>query len=248
MIRVLRDADELAREAAAYIVAIGRKALSERGRFNLLLAGGTTPAQTYRNLAESTRTDTAFWRNTHLYWGDERLVPADDPESNVRMARETLVDIVPVPAENIHPVPVEIGDAKAAASSYATLLPSKPDLVLLGLGEDAHIASLFPGSDAVEETSRRVVAVRGGRPPLRRITITPPVLNSAREVLVLVAEERKAKALNSVFVKGGDARDIPGRLVRDRLWMADRAASRLLLQRARSGNVAVEIEDAHDPV
>ena len=246
MIRVVRDADELAREAAARIVDIGRRALSVRGRFDLLLAGGATPAPAYRTLAKTTRTDNAFWRNTHLYWGDERFVPADDPESNFRMARETLTDLVPIPPENVHPAPVETGNAETAAAHYEALLPSSPDLVLLGLGVDGHVASLFPGSDAVEATARRVVAVHGGKPPLPRITITPIVLNNAREVLVLVMGERKAEALKNVFAGRGDAQEIPGRLVRERLWIADRAASFLLREGRPSQEAWLQIQDEHD--
>ena len=144
------------------------------------------------------------------------------------MARENLIDVVPIPAENVHAAPVETPDADAVATRYEALLPSKPDLILLGLGEDGHIASLFPGSDAVRETSRRVLAVHGGTPPIGRVTITPVVLNSAREVLVLVAGERKAEALRSVFADEDDALSAPGRLVRDRVWLADLAASWLL--------------------
>jgi len=243
MIRVLRDADELAREAAARILAIGREALSERGRFDLVLAGGATPAPTYRNLAKNTRNDDAFWRNTHLYWGDERLVPPDDPRSNIRRAREDLIDAVPVPSENVHPPPVETGDADAVATRYEALLPSRPGLILLGLGEDGHIASLFPGSDAVREASRRVRAVHGGTPPIGRVTLTPVALSSALEVLVLVAGGRKAEALRSVFAGEGDIVSVPGRLVRDRAWLADLAASRLLRELLAAGGPAVAIEE-----
>ncbi len=218
------DPEQLARAAAAEILRCAKGAIAARGRFDWLLAGGRTPARTYRAVAADSAGEGAFWRNVHLYWGDERCVPHEQPESNYLVARQNLLDCVPVPPENIHAIAADLPDPSAAADRYDAVLPGRPDLVLLGMGEDGHVASLFPHSPALDQLRRRVVAVVGTKPPHQRITVTPPVLGAARQVLVLVSGVAKAEALRRVFADEGDFHDTPARLVRDAAWFVDREA------------------------
>lgn len=224
MLQVFPDLEQLSRAAAERIVAMGRGAIAAHGRFDWLLAGGRTPTRTYEILARDFRQGPEFWSRTHFFWGDERYVAPDHPESNYRLAKETLLDWLDVVPENVHRVPTELEDSAQAAAQYEGILPERPDLVLLGLGEDGHTASLFPGSPAIEETVRRVVPVVGPKPPPQRITITPPVLRAARHVLVLAVGADKAEAMRRTLAPQGDALQTPARLVRDALWLVSRAA------------------------
>jgi len=218
------DPEQLARAAAGQILRCAKDSVAARGRFDWLLAGGTTPARTYRAVAADSAGEKAFWRSVHLYWGDERCVPHDHPESNYLMARQNLLDHVPVPPENIHTIAADLPDPSSAADQYGIVLPDRPDLVLLGMGEDGHVASLFPYSPALDESRRRAVAVVGAKPPHERITITPPVLRAARQVFVLVSGGAKAEALRRAFAEQRDFHDTPARLVRDAAWFVDREA------------------------
>jgi len=215
----------MSRAAAERIVAIGRSAIAAHGRFDWLLSGGNTPVRTYEILARQYN-DQQFWRKTRFYWADERCVGPDHPDSNFRIAALSLIQPLGVPAENVYRVPTESGDPDRMALQYEAILPERPDLVLLGVGEDGHTASLFPGSAAVEETGRRVVAAIGfGRPTAQRITITPAVLKAARSILVLAAGRQKAEAVRLALAAEGDVRATPARLVRDALWLVDREAA-----------------------
>ncbi|HRY30324.1 MAG TPA: 6-phosphogluconolactonase, partial [Elusimicrobiota bacterium] len=159
---VFRDGEELADALARELLFIARRAVSARGRFVLALAGGTTPAVLYRRLARPPYKKSFPWRFTHFFWGDERFVPPTHPESNYRRVREALLDRVRVPPENRHPVPTGLGTPAAAAKAYERELrrffSSRPfprfDVVLLGVGEDGHVASLFPRSAALNERKR----------------------------------------------------------------------------------------------
>ena len=246
-LRVLDDAEALARAAAEEVARCAEAAVRERGRFTIALSGGSTPQRLYRLLADREAPYRARieWSAAHVFWGDERHVPPDHPDSNDRMAREALLDRVPVPADNIHRIHAELPDAAEAAEAYETelrrafaLAPGEAprfDLVLMGLGTDGHTASLFPGSEAVHERERLVVAPWIDKLSSFRITLTLPVFERAAEVLFLVSGEDKAAALQAVFegVQGEPAPDrYPAQLVRPRegrlLWYADRtAASRL---------------------
>jgi 6-phosphogluconolactonase len=169
--------------------------------------------------------DDVPWQQVHVYFGDERAVPPDDPESNFGMARETLLARVPVPETQIHRMHAEASDVEAAARTYEELLPARFDLVLLGIGEDGHTASLFPGSSAVTEQTRRVLFVTGPKPPPRRLTITPPVIAAARATLVLAAGAAKAEAVARALEGADDVIACPAQLARAGYWMLDRAAA-----------------------
>ena len=179
------------------------------------------------------------WQRTHVVWGDERCVPPDDPESNYRMAKETLLDRVPIPGNQIHRIRGE-DDPEQAAVDYEralrSLLRGHPersegslDLVLLGLGEDGHTASLFPGQPAVHETERWVLAVPSPAGDMWRVTLTPAVLNLARNVTFIVSGAAKSFRLAQVFERPVDSDLLPAQAIRPlqgRLtWMVDRAAA-----------------------
>lgn len=238
-VRIFQDAAELARAAADEIALHVGRILHERGRFTWALSGGSTPRALYRLLASDEYRERLPWRAIHFFWGDERHVPPDGAESNFRMAREAMLDAVPVPAENIHRIAGEEPDAERAAKLYEDELRSffalapgewpRFDLVLLGLGKDGHTASLFPGSDAVRERERLVVAPWVEAQRAFRITLTPPVLSHARRALFLVGGEEKAAALQAVLAGRREPDRYPAQAVEgDRLWLVDREAARLL--------------------
>lgn len=234
-VRVFPNLEALSREAARDLTENIAATAAEAGRFTLVLAGGSTPRALYRLLASEHR-DQIPWAQVHLFWGDERYVPQDDPRSNYRLAREALLDHVPIPPEHVHPMPTDFPDPDAAARAYEDMLRSRfaspwPrfDAVLLGLGTDGHTASLFPGSPALEEQERWVAAVRAPVEPSLRLTLTLPVLNHAAHVSFLVAGEDKAPALHRVLAGAPHPRTCPAAGVRphsgDLIWWVDSAAA-----------------------
>jgi len=235
-LRVFESPAELTPAAADEIVTAAQQAVAERGRFTWALSGGSTPRGLYRLLASDAWRDRLPWHAIHFFWSDERHVPPDHPESNYRMAREAMLDAVPVPPENVHRIRAEEPDAHRAAAEYEATLEDWPsfDLSLLGLGKDGHTASLFPGSPAIHERERLVVAPWVESLRSFRITFTPPMLNHARRTVFLVSGEEKAEALHAVFeggrIEGERQPDTyPAQVVEGNvLWMVDRAAARLL--------------------
>jgi 6-phosphogluconolactonase len=232
MIQVFPTAELLADAVARHIADCGTAAISARDRFTLALSGGSTPRAAYERLAA--RPAQLDWRRTHVFWGDERCVPPDDPRSNYGMTTEALLDRVPIPKEQIHRIRGEAEPARAAAEyeqKLGELARETPalDLVLLGLGEDGHTASLFPGQPSVHETKHRVLAVLDPEGKLWRVTLTPPVLNAARQVTFVVAGASKAARLRQVIegaftpslLPAQTIRPSPGRLT----WMVDEAAA-----------------------
>jgi 6-phosphogluconolactonase len=234
--------EDLAAAAVHYIGSVAWEAFIQRGRFTIALAGGSTPERTYALLARPENARRVNWERTLVFFGDERLVPHDDPRSNFAMAERSLLSRVPLPADNVFAVPVEIGPPEAVAAAYAGtlarefnlppggLLP-RFDLILLGLGDDGHTASLFPGKPALEERDAWVVATPPGvlPPPVERVTFTFPVLNAAREVVFLVSGAGKAEVLREVLEGAPPVSERPavgvrpaeGRLV----WLVDEAAA-----------------------
>ncbi|MDQ4127210.1 MAG: 6-phosphogluconolactonase [Actinomycetota bacterium] len=227
---------EIADAAARDFAARAQEAIDERGRFVVALAGGSTPKATYEALAHD-YADELDWSKVHVFFGDERTVPPDHEDSNYRMAHEALLSRVPV--RSVHRMRGELPPAEAAAAYEEELreffgpdgVPSL-DLVLLGLGEDGHTASLFPETSALDATDRWVVANPVLKLETTRLTLTLPVINAARNVTFLVADEGKAGALKEVLEGDADPRAYPAKLVRppdgDLTWMVDRAAARLL--------------------
>ena len=239
-LRVLGDGDELARAAAEEFTRRAEEAIHARGRFSAALSGGSTPRRLFALLADPAEPfrDRIEWRAVHLFWGDERHVPPDHPESNFRMVRETLLDRAEIPAANVHRVHGEEPDAARAAALYEDELRSffgatpRFDLVLLGLGADAHTASLFPQTAVVRERERWVAAPWIEKLGTFRITLTPAVFDRAAAVIFLVQGEEKAGALRAVLSAQSDPDCIPAQAVHPQdgeiLWLVDRAAAREL--------------------
>lgn len=225
---VVPDARALARRGAERILETIRAAVAARGRCAVALAGGTTPRATYQVLAGSALAAALPWGAVSWYFGDERAVPPDHPESNYKAALETLFAGRPQALEHVHRMPADAADLERAAREYGARLPDPLDLVLLGLGEDGHTASLFPGASALAEGTAKVVVVNGPKPPNPRLTLTPPVIESAREVLVLVSGAAKAEALARALEGPFERVVVPARIARSRGWIVDRDAARLL--------------------
>ena len=234
-LRVYADLAELNRRAAEAVAATIKNAVRTNGTCSLVLSGGSTPRTLYSILASQCHAQIP-WSHVHVFWGDERYVPTDDSRSNYRMAKETLLDHVPCPAANIHPMPTHCSNADVAARDYEATLRSHfvgewPgfDLVLLGLGGDGHTASLFPGSLALAEKTRWVVATTAPVEPRLRLTLTLPALTAATTIYVLVAGSNKAPALRHVLEGVGDWIRYPAAGVRlgaaTVVWWADREAA-----------------------
>ncbi len=208
---ILADPEALARRAAEWLVAAAR---AKDGVFAVALSGGSTPRRLYELLAERPSREAFPWSRSHWFWGDERFVPPDDPQSNFHMAREAMLAHAPVPAANVHAVPTDgLGPTEAAAAYERALKsfygaeqldPSRPlfDVTLLGLGPDGHTASLFPGTNVLAERRLWVAAVLGAKTEAR-ITLTYPALDSSRQVAFLVAGAEKHAILKRFL--GGDA-------------------------------------------
>jgi 6-phosphogluconolactonase len=225
---VAADAPAMARLVAEWLAGEMALAATLRGACAACLAGGGTPRPAYEALAGAPLRDTVPWPRVRIFFGDERAVPPDDPDSNFRMVSEALLARAGIPAGNVHRMEAEAADLERAADDYAALLPEALDVLVLGIGPDGHTASLFPGSPALRERSRRVVPARGPRPPERRLTITPPVIAAARRVLVLAAGADKAGAVARALRGTGSPDEVPARLARDGVWFLDREAARLL--------------------
>jgi 6-phosphogluconolactonase len=236
-LRVFADGAALAHAAAEEFTHRAEEAIRARGRFSVALSGGSTPRRLFALLADPAEPfrDRIDWRGVHLFWGDERHVPPDHPESNFRMAREALLDRIEIPAENVHRPRGEEPDAARAAALYEDELRAffhgapRFDLVLLGLGADAHTASLFPGTGAVRERERWVVAPWVEKLETFRLTLTPAVLDRAAAVIFLVQGDEKADALRAVLAGERDPERFPAQVVELRdgeiLWLVDRAAA-----------------------
>lgn len=222
---VIADRATLPRRAAEWLTAALADAVQARGRCSLALAGGTTPQPVYAALAAPELADRIEWGKVDVYFGDERAVPPDHPESNYRMAQEALLARVPLPAGQVHRMAGERADLEAAAADYDQLLPAALDVLLLGVGSDGHTASLFPGSTALAERQRRVVVVHSPTPPALRLTITPPVLAAARLVAVLAAGNEKAWAVSRALAGAAPPSEIPAVLARRGVWFVDTAAA-----------------------
>ncbi len=198
-------------DAAERIAVAIRMAAAARGRCSVALSGGSTPRAIYPLLRDLP------WPALDFFFGDERAVPPEDPESNYRMAQETLFGSHP--GSRVHRMEAERPDLDRAAGEYAKLLPDAIDVLLLGMGPDGHTASLFPGSPALDERARKVVAVIGPKPPPRRLTITPPVIEAAREIVVLVRGADKAAALQRAREGAWNPKETPAQLARRGTWI-----------------------------
>ncbi|MDP2144337.1 MAG: 6-phosphogluconolactonase [Gallionella sp.] len=213
---VFDDIDSLSSAAAKRIAELAAEAIAARGVFRIALAGGETPRRCYEQL----RLLPLDWTRVQVYFGDERCLPIGDAQRNDSMARETLLDRVAIPPANVHGIPAELG-ATAAATNYAAMLGSVPlDLALLGMGEDGHTASLFPGNPATASRDAVVAVFGAPKPPPERVSLGMATLNASRHKLFLVAGAGKRAALERI----GQGEPLPAAGVADAEWYLDRAA------------------------
>jgi 6-phosphogluconolactonase len=227
------DAESLARAAAHFIVTESNKAVATKGYFTIALSGGKTPELLYKILAQSPFKENVPWKNVIVSFGDERFVPSTSNESNYKMANQTLLKKISIPAKNILKVKTErTGPALAAAAyekSIKKYISAKNpfDLILLGIGEEGHTASIFPGSVLLKEKKRLVKEIFVTEKNMHRISFTLPCINNAKNVLFLVAGESKKNILKKIF--SGRNRSLPAAMVKpagNLIWMMDEAAGR----------------------
>ncbi|GAB4191166.1 MAG: 6-phosphogluconolactonase [Coleofasciculaceae cyanobacterium] len=234
-VEVLPHKEALIERSLEVVLSHMQTAIQERGQCTIALAGGGTPKPLYEALA----TQNLPWDKVHVFWGDERYVPADHPDSNQGMARRAWLDKIDIPADNIHPMPTDGESPEADADKHEEHLREffkvaigefpPLDIILLGIGDDAHTASLFPHTDALQITDRLVtVGNKDGQP---RITFTAPLINHARCVIFLVSGASKQAALAQIFASEADALTYPARLIKPQgelWWLLDEAAGQNL--------------------
>jgi 6-phosphogluconolactonase len=242
-IRRAKSLPDLHARAAAIFADQASRAIQLRGAFTVALSGGSTPRAVFSLLADDPALRSRIdWKNVRFFWGDERHVPADHPESNYRMVREAMLDRLPIDPNNVHRIRSEDPDAARAAADYESTLRTvfkledeelpRIDLVLLGMGPDGHTASLFPGTAALRETRRLVVSNHVPTLNTDRITLTAPILNGGETVLFLVTGDNKAAVLKDVLEGPYDPDRLPSQLIRPAhgrlIWLVDPPAARLL--------------------
>jgi 6-phosphogluconolactonase len=228
---VVAASETFAGTAARLIADMIASAVAARGTCSVALCGGNTPVPVYQDLAaQSVR-----WDNVAIYFGDERAVPPDHPDSNFGMARRTLFSQAGIAAQQIHRMEAERSDIDAAAAEYDHQLPPRLDLLLLGVGPDGHTASLFPSSPALLERVHRVAAVAPPPPPLqpqlRRMTLTPPAIAAARQIVIMVTGADKAELLARILEGPDQPTTLPAQLARGGTWVLDPAAAGQLQRR-----------------
>jgi 6-phosphogluconolactonase len=248
-VKTYSDAACLAQGVAQHLVTLAAEAIADHDRFTVAFSGGSTPRAAYALLATEDYIPHINWSRVHIFWGDERCVTPDHPDSNYRMARETLLDHVPIPAENVHRMHGEM-EPEAAAEEYERVLRlffaqrcggadkgghepvPRFDLMLLGMGQDGHTASLFPNTEALGEQTRWVVAQYVNKLKAWRMTLTPVAINSAAHIWIVVSGAKKAERLRQVLTGAHQAEMLPVQLIKPAqghlLWMADASAMALL--------------------
>jgi 6-phosphogluconolactonase len=231
------DLDTLSQEAAQYIARLASQSIVTHGRFTLALSGGSTPRKLYGLLGSEPYRSQINWAQVEIFWGDERCVPPDDPESNYAMAQEVLLSKIPIPANQVHRMPADRFDHEAASQAYAEEMQRTfgtdgiPafDLIQLGMGPEGHTASLFPHQPSLHEQQCLVMPVSVPKPPPDRLTFTPPVLNAAYNILFLVTGSEKADAVHAVLEGDYNPDEYPAQIVRPKqgevTWMLDTEAA-----------------------
>jgi 6-phosphogluconolactonase len=234
---VLADVSEVASKATEIFFESARHAIDRRDSFRVAMSGGSTPRRMYRVMATSPERDEIDWSNVDVFWGDERFVPHDHGDSNFRVCYDELLRVLPIPRERYHPVPTQL-EPDAAAASYEQTVREvfdledgevpEFDLMLLGIGDDGHTASLFPGTDALQERERLVVANYVPQQESMRITMTVPVIISARRIAVLVTGSNKAEAVGRALEGTYNLDETPSQILREArgevIWLLDRFA------------------------
>jgi 6-phosphogluconolactonase len=233
-VRTYPDAASLARAAAEHFVTLAAEVIAAHGQFVVALSGGSTPRIAYALLASDEFAARVDWPRVRVFWGDERCVPPDHPDSNYRMVREALLERIQIPTENVHRIRGELPPDQAATAYQAELeavlgAGGRFDLILLGMGADGHTASLFPDTGAMREQTRRVVAHYMDKLAAWRVTLTPVAINAAAHVIFIVSGAGKAERLREVLAGPYQPDILPAQIVRPTdgrlLWLVDAAAA-----------------------
>ena len=230
---------DLANKGAEIFSRAAIESIEKRGRFAVAISGGSTPRVMHGMLAKEPYLSDIPWKKTHIFWVDERCVPENDPASNFGLARKDFLDRVPIPQNQIHPIPVESYSEEGAGKYQRVLIDffhlqkgEFPvfDLIFLGIGTDGHTASLFPGKSALNEMNRWVVAVKGGNPNVNRLTLTLPVINRGKQIVFMISGKKKASVVKNALK--GIQSGLPAQLVKPikgtLIWLLDREAASLL--------------------
>lgn len=241
MLKIFKDPDELSIAAAQLFVETAREAIARHGKFTVALTGGSSPEKLHRLLAADPYRSQVEWDKVFVFWGDERWVPLEDDRSNAKMAYNTLLNHVPIPQGNIFPMWKADTEAKEYAVVYQALLQDnlgddpRFDLIFLGMGDDGHTASLFPGTAVIDEKDKWVDAYWLAPQDMFRITLTEPVLNDARKIVMLVFGPKKANALHEVLEGERNPHLYPSQVLNpkngDIYWFTDEAATEKLNQK-----------------
>jgi 6-phosphogluconolactonase len=242
MIWVYDNIHSLSQAAAGLFSQLARQAVQDHGKFSVALSGGHTPCHTYELLASEAFYSRIPWAQVHVFWGDERCVPPDDPRSNARMARQAFLSRVPIPPDQIHPISCAQKPAEAGTRYEAVLRgffgdqSPRFDLILLGLGENGHTASLFPNTSVLEEEERWVAEVYVAEQKMHRLTLTASLINQAATVAFLVAGAGKSQVLQQVLEGQADPKRLPAQLIRPEngqlMWLVDKEAASLISRTA----------------
>lgn len=239
MVRIFKDKNELSEAAAELFLNAALNSVKNKGRFTVALTGGSSPILLHDLLSKEPYASKVPWDKTFVFWGDERFVPLTDERSNAKMAFETLLNKVPVPKNQVYPMWEDGMDAETFAAKYEQILKhhfgSKPhefDLILLGMGDDGHTASLFPGTEVLDENKKIVAGYYLTPQSMYRITLTSPIINSAKQICFLTFGANKAKALYEVLEGERNPVQYPSQLIHatngEVIWMVDEAAAALL--------------------
>jgi len=246
-LEVYANASALCEAAANRLMDLAEQAIIDQGEFHIALAGGSTPRMLYSLLALSPYKECIDWQHIHVYFGDERCVAPDHNDSNFKMANDTLLSHISIPEANIHRIPAELDDHDEAAQQYAEILTHNIpciyglpmfDLILLGIGPDGHIASLFPGTPALDESNRLATAVYVEKFDSWRISLTYPVINNANHIIIFASGEGKADVLQSVLgdsPSGGNSVLLPVQQIQpraDMTWFIDADAAKYIRKTA----------------
>src|SRR5947199_8026198 len=236
-IAIYDDKHTLSQHAAEYIMRIANESIDLHGHFTIALTGGTTPGEVYSLIGSEPFRSQIDWQLVHIFWGDERCVPHNSPESNFYLAQEALLQKISIPESQIHPMPADQLNRDAASQAYTIEMQNtfgtdgipSFDLIHLGMGPEGHTASLFPHQASLHEKHRLIMPVSVPKPPPDRLTFTPPLLNAARNVLFLVTGSEKADALHAVLEGEYQPDEYPAQIVHptngEVVWMLDKAVA-----------------------
>ena len=236
---ITSDSKQLAEKGAKIFCKTAKEVIAVKNRFAVAISGGSTPRAMHRLLAQEPYLSDIPWQKIHLFWVDERMVAFDHPDSNFGSAKKDFINNIPIPPDQVHPMPAmsvpEEGVEKyqEEINSYFTGIATNDpifDLIVLGIGKDGHTASLFPGQSSIEDPKRSVISLKGGQPNLSRLTLTFPVLNSARHILFLASGKEKASVVKAVFEKNTGSLPVHKIIPEDGkvIWLLDREAASLL--------------------